>query len=96
MEVKSHKRWAEIKESLNYASEVRKKMISLSAKLTVAILRKQEDEGISNKDLALKAQVSEVSIIKLTENDNVPSIEVLIKLMLALDIELEINLNTQK
>lgn len=90
MVVKNHKRWAEIKESLDYASEVRKKMISLSAKLTVAILRKQQDEETSNADLAMKAQVSEKYIINLTEDDNVPSIEVLIKLALALDIELEI------
>ncbi|MFS0855259.1 helix-turn-helix domain-containing protein [Paenibacillus taichungensis] len=90
MEVKNHKRWAEIKKSLDYASEVRKKMISLSAILTVAILRKQADEGISNADLALKAQVSEKHIIDLTEDDNVPSIEVLIKLALALNMEFEI------
>ncbi|MCP1184964.1 hypothetical protein [Paenibacillus sp. 1781tsa1] len=94
MEVKSQTRWAEIKESLNYASEVRKKMISLSAKLTVAILKKQEDIGISNADLATKAQVGEKSIVDLTDNDNVPSIEILIKLSLALDIEFE--LSTQK
>lgn len=91
MEVKNLKRWTEIKESLDYASEVRKKMITLSAKLCVAILKKQTDEGISNTDLALKAQVSEKSIIDLTEDDNVPSIEVLIKLALALDMELKIN-----
>ncbi|WP_440110065.1 helix-turn-helix domain-containing protein [Paenibacillus sp. QZ-Y1] len=91
MKIKSHKRWAEIKESLNYASEVRKKMISLSAKLTVAILKKQEDDGISSADLALKAQVSEKYIVDLTEDDNIPSIEVLIKLALALEIEFKIN-----
>lgn len=90
MEVKKHKRWTEIKKSLDYASEVRKKMIALSAKLCVAILRKQADEGISNTDLALKAQVSEKSIIDLTEDDNVPSIEVLIKLALALDMDVKI------
>lgn len=66
-------------------------MISLSAKLTVAILRKQEEEGISNADLALKAQVGGKSIVDLTEDDGVPSIEVLIKLALALDMEFEIN-----
>jgi|GEM_PF-4282046 len=87
----NHKRWTEIKESLDYASEVRKKMISLSAKLTVAILRKQQDEEISSADLALKAQVSEKSIIYLAKDDDIPSIEVLIKLALALDIKIEIN-----
>jgi ribosome-binding protein aMBF1 (putative translation factor) len=91
MVVKNHKSWTEIKESLDYASEVRKKMISLSAKLTVAILRKQEDEGISNAALALKAQVSEKYIIDLTMDDDIPSIEVLVKLALALDIKIEIN-----
>ncbi|WP_339193846.1 helix-turn-helix transcriptional regulator [Paenibacillus sp. FSL P4-0176] len=90
MEVKNLKRWTEIKESLDYASDVRKKMITLSAKLSAAILRKQADGGISNTDLALKAQVSEKSIVDLTEDDNVPSIEVLIKLVLALDMDVEI------
>ncbi|MBD8836216.1 helix-turn-helix transcriptional regulator [Paenibacillus sp. CFBP 13594] len=90
MKINNHKGWAEIKKSLNYTSEVRKKMISLSAKLTVAILGKQEEAGISNADLALKAQVSERSIVDLTEDDSVPSIEVLIKLALAMDMELEI------
>lgn len=94
MEVENHKRWTEIKKSLDYASEVRKKMISLSAMLTVAILKKQKNMGISNPDLASKAQVSEKTIVSLSENDNVPSIEVLIKLSLALDIEFE--LITQK
>ncbi|WP_091020642.1 MULTISPECIES: helix-turn-helix domain-containing protein [Paenibacillus] len=84
------KRWTEIKKSLNYASEVEKGMISLSAKMVVAILNKQKEEGISNADLAMKAQVSEKTIIDLTEDDNVPSIEALIKLLLALDLNLKI------
>lgn len=91
MVVKNHIRWTEFKESLDYASEIRKKMISLSAKLTVAILRKQQDEEISDADLALKAQVSEKYIFDLVKNDDIPSIEVLIKLALALDIEIELN-----
>ncbi|PZT57370.1 helix-turn-helix domain-containing protein [Paenibacillus silvae] len=88
--MENYKNWTKIKESLTYASEVRKKLISLSAKLTVAILNKQKAEGISNTDLAMKAQVSEKSIVDLTKVDDVPSIEVLIKLALALDIEINI------
>nr|WP_145401653.1 hypothetical protein [Paenibacillus xylanexedens] len=90
MNIKNYKNWTEIKESLTYASEVRKKMIALSAKLSLTILKKQADEGIGNTDLAMRAQVSEKSIVDLTKVDDVPSIEVLIKLALALDIEINI------
>lgn len=85
---KPFRTWKEVKAELDYASETKKKTISFAAHLANTILKRQYSENINLTDLAIKAGVNAREVEELKREDSIPSFDLLIKLAIALDIEI--------
>ncbi|MEK4427710.1 MULTISPECIES: helix-turn-helix domain-containing protein [Paenibacillus] len=84
------KTWTNLKSKLNYKSENEKKEIAMKAKLTNAIVKKRKDNNIDIEELADLARVEANKITQMEENKYVPSFDFLMKLVVALEMEVVI------
>lgn len=87
---KPFRTWKDVKAELDYSSETKKKTISFAAQLASTILKRQYSENINLTDLANKAGVNAREVEELKREDAIPSFDLLIKLAIALDVELVI------
>ncbi|MBE7896124.1 helix-turn-helix transcriptional regulator [Paenibacillus polymyxa] len=88
--MEQYKTWTDLKSRLNYKSENEKKEIAMKAKLTNALVKKCKDNNIDIDELADLAKVEVTKITQLEENKYVPSFDFLMKLVVALEMEVVI------
>ncbi|WP_029517952.1 helix-turn-helix domain-containing protein [Paenibacillus polymyxa] len=81
------KTWTDLKSKLNYKSKNEKKEITLKAKLTNVIADKRKNEEIEINDLADLAKVNAGEIAEMEDSSYVPSFDFLIKLAVALNVD---------
>ncbi|MMZ64676.1 hypothetical protein D1872_270260 [compost metagenome] len=91
MEKTNFKTWVDLRNKLNFKTKNEKLEITLKAKLTNAIVNKRKDRNIEIGELANLAIVEASKIVKMEENKCVPSFNLLMKLVVALDMEVKIS-----
>ncbi|WP_342416260.1 helix-turn-helix transcriptional regulator [Paenibacillus sp. FSL R10-2782] len=86
MEDNKFKTWSDLKSKLTYKTDHEKKVISEMARMVNAIVKRRKELGLTQREVAERAGVTQAQIARLETSTSVPSIETVIKVGMALGL----------
>ncbi|MFM9278075.1 helix-turn-helix transcriptional regulator [Paenibacillus jiagnxiensis] len=82
------KTWSNRRKQLAYKSEHEKKVISEMARLVNDVVRRRKELGLTQRDVAERAGITQAQVARLENSTSVPSMETVIKVAVALGLKL--------
>lgn len=83
-------KWSDVKKELTSISEAEHKEIEFIAKLINRIIERRHQLGLTQKELGERAGFKQAYVARIENGGTLPRIDTLIRLALALDLELTV------
>ncbi|MEF2965313.1 helix-turn-helix transcriptional regulator [Paenibacillus sp. M1] len=96
MDNNEFKTWSNIKKELNYKTSLEKEVITETARLVNEIVRRRKETGLSQREVAERAGITQAQVARLETAATVPSIETILKVSLALGLKIEFSLSNEE
>lgn len=85
------KNWEEIKDSINSLEMDEKEEIEIISRLVAEIIKKRNEMGLSQRDLAKLSGVKQPAIARLETLGSIPRLDTFIKILKALGLSITFN-----
>ncbi|MFB5677988.1 helix-turn-helix domain-containing protein [Paenibacillus terreus] len=80
--------WSDLKGKLDYKTDHEKKVISEMARMVNSIVRRRKALGLTQREVAERAGITQAQVARLENSTSVPSMETVMKVAIALDLSI--------